>query len=349
MEANNPKKKIFKERLNFFIEVVLVFIGIFLLALIPLFVLPLILDSESVYFGSIFFIWRAGMIFIAIPLMIYITDIIFESQSKQIIIEKDISPAMDHLQLYSINKDNYKDQVLLGFLILFIFLIPLDFFTYMLFPEAIPFLSETYIQSSLNYYLLQSYILFLGLAILLHFGVSIYEETLSRGFITMRGGNHMNKMSAVIIASIHFGLLHLTFTSGFSPLIPLIWVSQAFIVGIILSILVLKKGWIFPAILAHALNNIISAHVLWNYLQGNDFSLMFYYMYLPLLCIGVVLLIWKLPLIKKGLNSTIEEIRLYFENDDDIGEANSDKYFRILMDVLFAFLILGISFFLLVG
>ena len=73
MEADNAKKKIFKERLNFFIEVLLVFIGIFLLALIPLFVLPLIMDSESIYFGPIFYILRAAMICIAIPLMIFMS------------------------------------------------------------------------------------------------------------------------------------------------------------------------------------------------------------------------------------------------------------------------------------
>lgn len=347
MEAETTKKKILKERFNFFIEVALVFIGIFLLMLIPVFVLPLILDPNAVFFGALFYLWRAIMIFIAIPLMLFITDIIFESQSKQIIIEKDISPAFDHLELYKIDKKNVKEQFLLGLLILFIFLIPLDFLTYFLFPDTIPFLAETYIQSSINFYLLQTYVIFLGLVIILQFSVSVYEETLSRGFMTMRGGAHMNRMSAVIIASIHFGLLHLAFTPGFSPLIPIMWILQAFTVGMILSILVLKKGWLFPAILAHALNNIISAHVLWNHLQGNDFSVMVFYMYLPLLCIGTGLLVWKFPFIKKAFASSIDEIRLYFENDEDIGEDNSDKYFRILMDILFALLILGLSIFLL--
>ena len=92
-------------------------------------------------------------------------------------------------------------------------------------------------------------------------------------------------------------------------------------------------------IFAHALNNIISAHTLWNYLQGNDFSSIALTLYIPLLMISLILLFWQFPRIKEGLAESIKELRMYFTNDEKIGEANGDKYFRIFIDIAFGLLI----------
>lgn len=154
----------------------------------------------------------------------------------------------------------------------------------------------------------------------------------------------MNKMSAVIISSFFFGLGHYRYiftssTLGFPPIYPFIWFLQTFLVGIILSMLVLRKHWIFPVIFAHAINNIISAHSIWNYLQGNDFLLMTLFVYIPLLVVSIILVIWQFSRIKESVAIGFKEFKSYFKNDLSIGESTSNKIMRILIDFLFGFII----------
>ena len=148
------------------------------------------------------------------------------------------------------------------------------------------------------------------------------------------GGNAKNKGNRN--GSIAFGISMFTIIGGLV------------LIGIILSLFVLKKNVIFPVIFAHALNNVISAHTVWNHIQGNDFMTIALFMYLPLLIISGVLLVWQFPLLKKSLSSCIEDIKQYFENDDAIDETNGDKYFRILMDVVFGFALFLIGILLLI-
>ena len=80
-------------------------------------------------------------------------------------------------------------------------------------------------------------------------------------------------MSAIMMASFYFGLNHFAYflnpvSQNYPFWFPFLWFLQTFIVGIILGIFIVKKRWIFPVILAHALNNIVSAHAVWSYLQG---------------------------------------------------------------------------------
>ena len=118
-----------------------------------------------------------------------------------------------------------------------------------------------------------------------------------------------------------------------------------------LSIFIVKKKRIWPVIFAHAINNIISAHAVWNYLQGNDFSLVAIYLYLPLLIISVIIVIlfmWQFPRIKQGISTGFDEFKTYFKKDDSIGESKSDLYFRVFFDFLIGLLILIIGLFLLI-
>lgn len=349
--SNNKKKKLFTERLRFVTEVVIVFIGIFLFTLIPIFLLPLFINGTSIYYGPLYYFLRALGIIIAIPLFLFISNILLESQKKDLITEIDESPAMSHLKLYSMDKESFKDQLLYGILILFIIFIPLDFLIYLLIPQMLEYSGVALTSYATDSYLLQSYFIFLFSVIIIQICVAIYEESLTRGFLAKRGGDYFHKMSAVIISSLYFGLMH--FAYFFNPIsrnypiwFPFVWFLQTFLVAIMLGILILKKKRLFPLIFAHAVNNIISAHAVWNYLQGNDFSLVAIYLYLPLLIISVVLFIWQFPRIKQATLTCLSEFKTYFKKDEIIGESKGDLIFRLFVDFLIGLFIVVIGFLL---
>jgi len=352
--SNNKKKRLFTERLRFVLEVVIVFIGIFLFML-PSLLLPLFLNKTSIYYGPLYYFLRALGIIIAIPLFLFISNILLESQKKDLITEIDESPAMSHLKLYSMDKESFKDQLLYGILILFVVFIPLDFLIYLLIPQMLEYSGVALTSNATDSYLLQSYFIFLFSVIIIHICVAIYEESLTRGFLAKRGGDYFHKMSAVVISSLYFGLMH--FAYFFNPIsrnypiwFPFVWFLQTFLVAIMLGIFIIKKKRLFPVIFAHAVNNIISAHAVWNYLQGNDFSLVAMNLYLPLLIISLVLFIWQFPRIKHATLTGLSEFKTYFKKDEMTGESNGDLIFRLFVDfliglfIVFLFIIIG-SFF----
>ncbi|MFX1256998.1 MAG: lysostaphin resistance A-like protein [Promethearchaeota archaeon] len=349
--ANKKENKIVLDRMRFFVEVVIIFFGIFLFMLIPRVFLPFFIDENSIFYGPLYYILRAVAIFIAIPAFLFLSNKILETQKKNVIIEEDITPSMEHLKLYSINKDSFKDQLLIGILLLFIIFIPLDFLIYLLFPGMLEYSGVSLTSHATDSYLLKSYTVFIISVIIIQICVSIYEESLTRGFLTKRGSDYFHKISAVLISSLYFGLMH--FAYYFNPIsknypiwYPFIWFLQTFFVAILLAIVVLRKKKLFPVIFAHAINNIISAHAIWSYLQGNEFIVITVYLYIPLLIISVVLFIWQFPRIKESVSNGFKDFKTYFKIDNTIGESKGELYFRILFDFLIAILILAIGLFI---
>jgi hypothetical protein len=102
---------------------------------------------------------------------------------------------------------------------------------------------------------------------------------------------------------------------------------------------VLRKHWIFPAIFAHTLNNVISSFSVWNYINGQDFSFMTFFVYIPLLVIGIILFIWQFSRIKESLSLGFKEFKSYFARDKNIEERSSDTIVRIIIDLLFGSII----------
>lgn len=345
------KNQIIAERGRFLLEIFIIFFGILLFSLIPWLVLPLFMSPVSIFYGPLYYLLRALAIIIAVPLFLLISSRILEPPKRTQIIKEDMNPALEYLKLYSFPDNSFKDQLLYGILILFIIFIPLDFLVYFLMPDMLKYTGEVLSSQVTDSYLLQSYFVFLFSVIIIQVCVSIYEESVSRGFLTMRGKEYVHKISAVIIASLYFGLMHFAYfltpaSRNYPFWFPFIWFLQTFLVAIILSISVLKKKSLFPVIFAHALNNIISAHAVWNYLQGNDFYLMAYYMYLPLMIIGLVLFIWQFSMIKAGVSVVYEDIREYFKSDEKLGEAKGDVYFRIIIDLFIGIIILALGLFI---
>lgn len=345
------KNQIIVERGRFLIEVFIIFLGIFLFSLIPWLLLPLFISSEYIFYGPLYYFLRAAAIIIAVPLFLLFSNVILESPKRTEIIEEDMSPSLEYLKLYSFPEKNFKDQLRYGVLILFIVFIPLDFLVYFLIPDMLKYTGEALSSQPTDSYLLQSYFVFLFSVIIIQICVSIYEESVSRGFLTMRGKEYVHKMSAIIIASLYFGLMHFAYylnpvSRNYPFWFPFIWFLQTFLVAILLSIIVLKKKNLFPVIFAHALNNIISAHAVWNYLQGNDFIIITYYMYIPLMIIGLVIFIWQFSTIKAGVAIVYDNIREYFNPDEKLGESQEDVYFRIVIDLFIGIIILALGLFI---
>ncbi|MHA1473399.1 MAG: CPBP family intramembrane glutamic endopeptidase, partial [Promethearchaeota archaeon] len=241
--------------------------------LIPTFVLPLLIDVTDVWFERLYYLLRAVIMIVVIPLFLYLANFIMEKQRKTLILEEDISPSRNFLNLFKITRKNFKFQLLYGILLLFLIFIPLDFLGYILAPEMLDYVStalDTAGVYSLNsYFINENYTIFLISVIMIPICVALYEESLTRGFFTNRGSDYFNRMSAVIITSFFFGLGHFAYiinpsSSGLPIIFPIIWFLQTFFVGIILSMVVLRKHWIFPAIFAHTLNNIITSHSIRN-------------------------------------------------------------------------------------
>ncbi|MHA2007948.1 MAG: CPBP family intramembrane glutamic endopeptidase [Promethearchaeota archaeon] len=358
MVFSTAKRRIARLRFTFFLyEVALVFIFIFIILIIPLFSLPLIIDEESILYGILFYVVRAIVIFLGIPLILYLTNLIFESQKKKVILDVDISPSTGHLKLFKVTKKNYKYQILYGFLIFFLLFLPLDFFTFLLVPEMIEyqagvivgFPGENFIRSTDIYLLSPDYLIFLLSVIIIQISVSFTEETLARAFLAKRGSEYFFKMSAIMISSLYWGLGHFAYflnplSRDYPSWFPFIWFVQAFFIGIILALFVAKKKWILPAIMAHALNNIVSAHTIWSFSQNVNFLTTTFLIYIPLFIIGIlftivcVLLVWPLSSVKTGLSSGIDMFKTYLK-PERIEKTKGDTVFRVFFDIFLAFLI----------
>lgn len=342
-------KQLLKERFFFFLEVILVFFGIFFF-LFPIFFIP---NDENfgVFYGISFYTLRTILAVIAIIVFLYVANYALEKRRRTIIIETDISPSKNFRNLFELKKTNYKYQILYGILLLFLLFIPLDYLTYLFVPEMISYSANSLVFTVTNSYLEEPYFIFITSVIIIQVSVAIYEEAIDRGFLTNRGNDYMSKMSAIIISSVFFGMGHFAYifnpiTPEFPIYFPFIWCAEAILIGIILSMLIMRRRWIFPVIFAHAVNNIISAHTIWNYLQGNEFTFLAVVIYPILLAIGIGLLFWKFSLIKEAISIGLNDLKSYFKNDPQIKEPTDHKIIRIMLDILFGFLIFLLGYFL---
>lgn len=358
MVFSAAKRRIARLRFTFFLyEVTFVFIFIFIPLIISILSLPLIVEKGSILYGILFYVIRVVVIFLGIPLILYLTNLIYESQKRKVILDVDISPSTGHLKLFKVSKKNYKYQILYGFLIFFLVFLPIDFFGYLLVPEMIEYQAgviggvtgESFIKNTDNYLLSPDYLIFLFSVIIIQTSVSVTEETLARGFLAKRGSEYFFKMSAIMISALYWGLGHFVYfldpiSRDYPFWFPFVWFIQAFIIGIILALFVEKKKWILPAIMAHALNNIVSAHTIWNFGQNINFLTTTFLIYIPLFIIGIlftivcVLLVWPLSNVKEGLSNGFNMFKTYFKRDS-IEKTKGDTLFRVFFDILLGSLI----------
>lgn len=335
-------KSIVKIRFKYLVEVAFVFIGLLLIFFPILFVVNFI-DSSSPLYGSLFYLSRVLGLLVGLPLLLYIIRRVIKWDSD-ISSRNQIGPSRSYLKLFKVTKSNFKYQLLYGILLLFLVFIPLDFIFYLI-PSVIEYSFVSLTLTNTNSYLLnENYIIFLISVLIIQISVAFYEESIVRGFLAKRGSDYFLKMSGVMISSFYFGFAHLAYiiqpiTFQYNVLFPVLWCLQAFLIGIILSLFTLRKYWIFPAIFAHACNNIISAHTLWLWNQSFPFLLISIYLYFPLMVIGLMLFIWQYSRIKNGVKNGFKEFKAYFGNVSSEGESGNDKYKRILVDFVIGVII----------
>jgi len=95
------------QRIYFLFEVLVIYLGIFIFMLIPTFLLPLLIDVNAVIYDSIYYLVRALIIVAAIPLFLYLANFLMEKQRKTLILEEDISPSKNFLNLFKISKKKF--------------------------------------------------------------------------------------------------------------------------------------------------------------------------------------------------------------------------------------------------
>ncbi|MFW9971192.1 MAG: type II CAAX prenyl endopeptidase Rce1 family protein [Candidatus Odinarchaeota archaeon] len=344
--GQNRKKEIAVKRFRFFIyELVWIFIIIFVMLLFPFFIIPLFIGETSNLYGVLFYSSRAIILVLGIPFVLFIFNLVFEPQKRDLIIEEDVSAPLGHLKLYKVTKKNYKYQLLYGILIFFLVFLPIDFLSYLLIPGLLKYQASALSITITNIYLEEpNYLVFLISVIVIQFSVAISEETIYRGVITKRGSEFFFKYSAVMISALSWGLGHFSYLLNSASIYPVIWFIQAFFIGIILSLLILRRKWLIPGIIAHTLNNILSAHAIWSMNQGNDFIIVGLYLYYPLIIIGCILFVWYYSQIKEGFLIGLNMLKEYFKLDNKYEKTKGDMAFRIFFDIVMGLIIFVMSF-----
>ena len=93
---------------------------------------------------------------------------------------------------------------------------------------------------------------------------SVFEEVAFRGVILTLFLRHYPKPQSILIASLAFGAMHLlNLAAGNEPLWVLGQVVWATILGLFYSVLVLRSGSLWPAMLVHYLGNLFVGSINW--------------------------------------------------------------------------------------
>jgi membrane protease YdiL (CAAX protease family) len=327
------RREIASKRFKFvFYEILPIFGIIFVLLILEWMLLTPIVEFSPVLFEFLFYYFRAIAIFLVITLFYFIYNRYKTSPSK------DLALHIGYLKLYNITKSNYLYQMLYCVLLVFLILIPLDFLISITFPEYIPLRAFTLgLQAENTYLQLDNFSLFLFSSIIIQLSISFSEETVFRGLIAKRGSEHFNKVSAVIIATFYF-----TFAEVFLSLsyyYGVISFVKSFIIGLVLSLTVLRRKWLLPLIIAKTIDSIISNIFIWEFLRGGDITQPLIFIYSPLLIISLILLVLQRSRVKESLQIGKTMITSYLKNDKKLRETSGDKVFRILFDIFLAFIL----------
>jgi len=196
--------------------------------------------------------------------------------------------------------------------------VPLDFLSYLL-PNVLE-------NSAISLYALdaanpQNYFLYdfpsvLISILVIHFAVSLREEFFFREYFLVVGQKELHKNTAFLFSAILFGIAHFTSffssSSGLSIWFFMLWGLNALIIGFVAATFFTTTKQLWPLILAHWGNNIISSLVVRNFARGNSFwEVSFLYLYLPLMIIGAISLILSYKSIGRFVKQGFTYLRNY--------------------------------------
>ncbi|MHA1647856.1 MAG: lysostaphin resistance A-like protein [Promethearchaeota archaeon] len=225
-------------------------------------------------------------------------------------------------------------QIRDGIILLLVFYVPLDCIGYMI-PGVLQYSAKSVGASVLNApdnYFGASLLIFIVSALIIHISVATREEFVFRVFFIDVGRKEIGKLTAVLFSAILFGFAHFNYIfeevdAGFSPFYPIIWGVSALIIGFVAAIYYAKKKRILPLIIAHFLNNIISASAIRKFVLGKEFwSYTLIYMYLPLIFIGIILFIFTFTHLRQYFRYFIAIFKNY--------HRENPKIQTVLIDVL---------------
>ncbi|MHA1733927.1 MAG: lysostaphin resistance A-like protein [Promethearchaeota archaeon] len=226
-----------------------------------------------------------------------------------------IDVAIDPFRAFAVKRGEVKDQLAWTALLLLVVFIPLDFSLYM-FPGFLEYSAEA-IVGARGGYLQSAFVVFLGASFLTHSCVAYHEELTYRGFCLKRGADYFRTESAVVVSALFFGLGHFNYYftaagSQHSVLYPLTWSVVAAGIGLVLGAYFSKTRHLLPLVVAHALNNVISTLSLWNYIHFGNILNVAYYVYLPALGLGVLVVALNASRVRAGVRYLLELLRRYF-------------------------------------
>ena len=199
---------------------------------------------------------------------------------------------------FKITRENWKQQIIVTLFLICVIYEPLDLVGYLI-PGMLGYSASAAVAGTSDYLVLPTEEFFF-ITFMLYFAVAIREEFYFRNFVIVQGERNVSPVTALLYSTAIFGLGHFAYI--FSPIgpsyplyYPIIWGLSAVYVGIIAGYVFLRNRTIWPLIIAHLVNNVVSATVLRDYLAGNPFYLSVIFPYSPFLILGVILLIiyWK--------------------------------------------------------
>ena len=339
---SHNRREIASRRLKFlFYEIVPIFLIIFILQILEWILLPLIVDQSSALFGVFFNFIRAFVIFGVVILLFFIYNKFKKEKTNGS--KEEFALHVGFLRLYTMTKKNFTYQLLYSILLFFLVLTPLEFLLIISLPQTVTYRALSLVIKTENLYLqLDNFLLFLFSACVIQFSISFSEETVFRGLITKRGSEHFYKLSAVMISTVYFALYDVLLKPvvySVNFYFGVVWFIKSFLIGLVLSLTILRRKWILPLIFAKTVDSILSNIVIWEFLHSGDITLLLTFIYGPILVVSLLLLIFQRSRIKESLQIGTKMIKSYFKNNIKQKESSGDKVFRILFDIILALML----------
>ena len=241
------------------------------------------------------------------------------SEKESLIIKEKDDPTLKIL-FQGFTFKNFGSQLKSALILICIVYIPLDFFSYVI-PlifklDVFGYQVDALTSNFLGNYLLYDINLMIIMTIFIHFFIALREEFVFRGFYIYMGESKLNKSTAFLYSAVLFGLAHFsyiftTFETGGSFFYPFWWGFNATIIGITSAYFYISKKQLWPLIIAHWVNNVLSAIILRKDMDGGSFwQESFLTIYIPIFALGIVLFI----VYRKSLIKHVKQIYNFFRD-----------------------------------
>ncbi len=215
---------------------------------------------------------------------------------------------------------NFPRQILEGLMLLCMVYIPLDCIGYM-FPGILDYSAnqfEVFSTDSNNYFKF-AFLAMLGITIIRNFLTAMSEEFVFREIYVLSSKKYVNSASAFFYSAIAFSLGHfgyiLVLERSYSWLFPVWWGVNALIIGFVSAWYFLKYSRLWPLIIAHLGNNVVSSLALRFYgLERPFWSFTIPRLYGIFIIVGFILYFFKKSVILDFFKQSVEYTRDYFNN-----------------------------------